>query len=95
MILLRSVIRRPPYADVRILQKPFDWRCVDQLITLERVIDSNLCPTPLAAKDEIILGNQGSEPFVDINHSSGAALTIIGDKGFYTPTLQVRRPPMT
>ena len=80
------VIRCPHYADVRILQKPFDWRRVDQQVTIERVADERM---PFEGKNGVLLGNLGAEPTVDVNHVTGATLSLVGTKGFYAPVDQV------
>ena len=81
-----SVIQCPGYADVRILQKPFDWRRVDQQITVERLVDGK---TPFVTKNQVILGNQGTDPIVDVNHASGATFSFVGATGFFVPVAQV------
>merc|ERR1719431_536346 len=49
---VKVVIRCLPYADVSIIQKPFNWRSVEQRMMLERVADAK---TPFAKQNRVIL----------------------------------------
>ena len=76
------MIRSPPYADIRILQAPFDWRRVDQQITIQRLVDDQM---PFEGQNAVLLSNQGSKPIVDVAHVSGATFSFLGTQGFFAP----------